>query len=263
MKDKIVLITGGARGLGAATAKKMAAAGAKVLITDLLQAESEATVASITKAGGEAFFLEHDVTDEARWAEVVEAIEARYGGLDVLVNNAGIASDGTPLATMTLESWRRVISVDLDSVFLGIKYAIPAMKKRLGVWQGGGSIVNISSIYGIVGSPGAAAYHAAKGGVRLLTKGAALELAPDKIRVNSVHPGFIETNMVKEGIRKMAALVPDISENEMMHEVAQRHPIGRMGLDTDIANAVFYLASEESSFMTGSEMVVDGGFTAQ
>lgn len=263
LDNKVALITGGARGLGGAMAHKMAAAGAKVLITDLLEEAGAETAEAIQNEGGTAIFMRHDVTDEGQWAAAIALAVDKLGGLDILVNNAGIASDGTPLEHLSLEAWRKVIAVDLDSLFLGIKHAIPPMRERAGQWAGGGSIINISSIYGIVGSPGAASYHAAKGGVRLLTKAAALELAPAKIRVNSVHPGFIETDMVREGIRKMAGAGLGIGENEMKQELTNRHPIGRMGVPVDIANAVLFLASDDSAFMTGTEVVVDGGYTAQ
>ena len=263
LDGKVALITGGARGLGGAMARKMAEGGAKVLITDLLDDDGAATVDAIQNAGGDAIFLHHDVTVEAEWEAAVKLALDRFGGLDVLVNNAGIASDGTPLENLSLKAWRKVIAVDLDSLFLGIKHSIPPMRDRAEMWPGGGSIINISSIYGIVGSPGAASYHAAKGGVRLLTKAAALELAPSRIRVNSVHPGFIETDMVREGIKKMAAAGLGIGENEMTQEIAGRHPIGRLGVPVDIANAVQFLASDDSAFMTGTEVVVDGGYTAQ
>lgn len=263
LDGKVALITGGARGLGGAMARRMAEGGAKVLITDLLDDDGAATVDAIQNAGGDAIFLHHDVTVEAEWEATVKLALDRFGGLDVLVNNAGIASDGTPLEQLSLEAWRKVIAVDLDSLFLGIKHSIPPMRARAEMWPGGGSIINISSIYGIVGSPGAASYHAAKGGVRLLTKAAALELAPSRIRVNSVHPGFIETDMVREGIKKMAAAGLGIGENEMKQEIAGRHPIGRLGVPMDIANAVQFLASDDSAFMTGTEVVVDGGYTAQ
>ncbi|MDO9459213.1 MAG: glucose 1-dehydrogenase [Alphaproteobacteria bacterium] len=263
LDGKVALVTGGARGLGGATAKLMAAAGAKVLITDLLDEVGAATVAGIEKAGGKAAYLHHDVVDEAGWEKAVKFAADTFGGLDILVNNAGIASDGKTLEETTLESWRRVIAVDLDSLFLGIKHAIPLLRARAGQWPGGGSIINISSIMGFVGMPGAASYIAAKGGVRLLTKAAALELAPSKIRVNSVHPGFTETDMVKGALKDLGARSGGVGENVMKDMITQRHPIGRMGVPIDIANAVCFLASDDSAFMTGSEVVVDGGYIAQ
>ncbi len=262
LDGKVALVTGGARGLGGASARMMAAAGASVLITDLREDVGAATVAEIKAAGGRAAFMRQDVTDEAGWVKVVKFAADTFGGLDVLVNNAGIATTGESLEETTLESWRHVIAVDLDSLFLGIKHAIPLLRARAGQWKGGGSIINISSIMGIVGMPGAASYIAAKGGVRLLTKAAAIELAPSRIRVNSVHPGFIETDMVAEGLKGLAAS-SGVGENAMKDMITSRHPIGRMGAPVEIANAVCFLASDDSAFMTGSEVVVDGGYTAQ
>ncbi len=263
LDGKVALITGGARGLGGATAKMMAAGGAKVLITDLLEEAGAATVAEIERAGGKAAFLRHDVTDEAGWQKAVKFAADRFGGLDILVNNAGIASDGKSIEQTSLESWRRVIAIDLDSLFLGVKHSIPAISARAGQWPGGGAIINISSIMGLVGMAGAASYIAAKGGVRLFTKAAALELAPKRIRVNSVHPGFIDTDMVRNGFKDLAARAGGIGENAIRDMITQRHPIGRMGMPIDIANAVCFLASDDAAFMTGTEVVVDGGYTAQ
>lgn len=262
LDGKIALITGGARGLGGATAKLMAAAGASVLITDLLDEVGAATVDEIKRAGGKAAFLHHDVVDEDAWIKAVKFATDSFGGLDILVNNAGIADTGKPIVDTPFEAWRRVISVDLDSLFLGIKYAVPALSTRAPKWPGGASIINISSIMGLVAMPNAAAYIAAKGGVRLLTKAAAMELAPNKIRVNSVHPGFTETDMVKSALKDLGR-GSGVGENMVKDMITARHPIGRMGVPLDIANAVCFLASDDSSFMTGSEVVVDGGYVAQ
>ncbi len=262
LDGKVALITGGARGLGGASAKLMAAAGASVLITDLLDEAGAGTVAEIEKAGGKAAFLHHDVVDEAAWIKAVKFATDTFGGLDILVNNAGIADTGKPIVDTTFEAWRRVISVDLDSLFLGIKYAIPALSARAPKWPGGASIINISSIMGLIAMPNAASYIAAKGGVRLLTKAAAVELAPNKIRVNSVHPGFTETDMVKNALKDLGR-GSGVGENMVKDMITARHPIGRMGVPMDIANAVCFLASDDSSFMTGSEVVVDGGYVAQ
>ncbi len=262
LDGKVALITGGARGLGGATAKLMAAAGARVLITDLLDEAGAGIVAEIEKAGGKAAFLHHDVVDEAGWVKAVKFATDTFGGLDILVNNAGIADGGKSIEQTTLEAWRRVIAIDLDSLFLGIKYAIPALRERASKWPGGGSIINISSIMGLIAMPNAASYIAAKGGVRLLTKAAAMELAPSKIRVNSVHPGFTETDMVKSALKDLGKGA-GVGENVIKDMITQRHPIGRMGVPMDIANAVCFLASDDSSFMTGSEVVVDGGYVAQ
>ena len=204
-------------------------------------------------------FMAHDVLQEDQWAATIAATKNAYGGLDVLVNNAGIAHNANTIEETSYEQWRKVVGIDLDAVFLGCKYGVGLMK------DSGGSIINISSIYGIVGSAGQAPYHAAKGGVRLLTKALAVELAQlgYGIRVNSVHPGFVGTDMVRDGLRQAVenGLMP--GENEAIEILTMQTPIGRLGVPRDIANAVLFLASEESAWMTGAELVVDGGYTAQ
>jgi NAD(P)-dependent dehydrogenase (short-subunit alcohol dehydrogenase family) len=248
---KVALVTGAASGLGAESARRLAREGAKVALTDLAAEAGQAVVDEIQAAGGAAMFLPQDVTDEARWGEVVEAVTQRFGRLDVLVNSAGIGSGGQPILEATLEGWRRVTSINLDGTFLGVRAAAPIMAAA-----GRGSIINLASILGKVGFPGAAAYCASKGGVTLLTKAVALELAPLGVRVNSVHPGFIETPMVLNAFRDSA------NENEMRDLIVSRHPVGRLGVPREIADAIVFLASDESSFMTGAELVVDGGYTA-
>lgn len=247
---KVALVSGGASGLGAESARRLAREGAKVMLTDIAPGPGQAVADEILAAGGEAAFLAHDVTDEARWIEVIAATVARFGGLDVLVNSAGIGG-GQPLLEATLEGWRRVTAINLDGTFLGLRHAAPVMAEA-----GGGSIINLSSILGKVGMPGAAAYCASKGGVAMLTKAAALELAAAGVRVNSVHPGFIETPMVTEAFRNSD------NGNEMRDMIISRHAMGRLGAPREIADAVVFLASDESSFMTGAELVVDGGYTA-
>jgi NAD(P)-dependent dehydrogenase (short-subunit alcohol dehydrogenase family) len=247
---KVALVSGGASGLGAESGRRLAREGAKVMLTDLAAERGQAVVDEILAAGGEAAFMTHDVTDEARWQEVVAATVARFGGLDVLVNSAGIGG-GQPLLEATLEGWRQVTGINLDGTFLGLRHAAPVMAQA-----GGGSIINLSSILGKVGLPGAAAYCASKGGVAMLTKAAALELAGAGVRVNSVHPGFIETPMVTEAFRTSD------NGNEMRDMIVSRHALGRLGAPREIADAIVFLASDESSFMTGAELVVDGGYTA-
>jgi NAD(P)-dependent dehydrogenase (short-subunit alcohol dehydrogenase family) len=221
-----------------------------VMLSDVAAEAGQAVADEILAAGGRAAFLTHDVTDERRWSEVVTATAERFGGLDVLVNSAGVGG-GQPLLEATLEDWRRVTAINLDGTFLGVRHAAPVMARA-----GRGSIVNLSSILGKVGFPGAAAYCASKGGVAMLTKAAALELAALGVRVNSVHPGFIETPMVVNAFRETE------NENEIRDLVVSRHALGRLGVPREVADAVVFLASDESSFMTGSELVVDGGYTA-
>lgn len=241
LAGKTVWITGAASGLGRASAIRCAEEGARLVVTDL-----EAPDDLAAELGGGAKAFQQDVTDEARWDEIAAAI----GEFHVLVNNAGVADRG-PLAETTLERWRFVTGVNLDAVFLGTRTAFRKMKP-------GGSVINISSILGIVGNAMVPAYCASKGGVRLLSKSAAVEAAQTGlgIRVNSIHPGYIETPMVMDNVRAM----PD--GNERLAQIAGKHAMGRLGEPDDIAYAVVYLASDESRFVTGTETVVDGGYTA-
>ena len=255
LAGKTAFISGGARGLGAEMARLLHGEGANVMVTDILEEEGHALVNDHENMS----FMAHDVLQEDQWAATIAATKEAYGGLDILVNNAGIAHNATTIEETSYEQWRKVVGIDLDAVFLGCKHGVGLMK------DGGGSIINISSIYGIVGSAGQAPYHAAKGGVRLLTKALAVELAQlgYGIRVNSVHPGFVGTDMVRDGLRQAVenGLMP--GENEAIEILTMQTPIGRLGVPRDIANAVLFLASEESAWMTGAELVVDGGYTAQ
>jgi len=261
LDGKIALVTGGARGLGAEIAKSFAEEGASVLITDVLEAEGAETARTL---GNKVSFLKHDVTNEAEWVATIAAIKDQFGGLDILVNNAGIAMGGRMEET-TLDDFRRVTSINLDGVFLGMKHAGPLIRERMGKWQGGGSIINISSVAGLVGLAGAPAYTASKGAVRLMTKSAALEYAQngETIRVNSIHPGFTETPMVDFTLDKMIEAGAAQNSDEAKALLTMAHPIGRLGVPRDIANAAVFLASDESAFMTGSELVVDGGLSAR
>jgi NAD(P)-dependent dehydrogenase (short-subunit alcohol dehydrogenase family) len=252
LAGKVALVTGAAMGLGAATARVLAREGAAVMIGDRDIAAGEAVAAAIVAAGGRAGFSAQDVASEADWAAVVAATTTMFGRLDILVNNAGISGGMLPLLEHSLDDWRRVMAVNLDGVFLGMRHCGPVMAA-----QGSGSIINLSSILGKVGLANAAAYCASKGGVLLLTKAAALEWASLGIRVNSVHPGFIDTPMVANALQNAE------NGNEMRDLLIGAHPIGRFGMPREIADAVLFLASEESSFMTGAELVVDGGYTAQ
>ncbi|WP_304168398.1 glucose 1-dehydrogenase [Phenylobacterium aquaticum] len=245
---KVALITGAASGIGAESARRLAREGASLVLTDMA---AEAGAALAAEIGSQALFIAHDVTDEAGWAAVVQTARGRFGRIDVLINSAGVASEGGPLLEISFESWRRILSINLDGTFLGMRAVAPAM-----VETGGGSIINLSSILGKVGLPGAPAYCASKGGVLMLTKSSALELAPLGVRVNSVHPGFIDTPMVA------GALHAAENGNEMRDMLISRHALGRLGLPREIADGIVFLASDESSFMTGAELVIDGGYTA-
>lgn len=260
---KIALVTGAARGLGAEAAKRLAAAGASVLLTDILDDLGRETTDAIIDAGGKAHYIHHDVTSQDEWEAAVAEAVSRFGGLDVLVNNAGIYFN-RPMSEISLEDWRLMMSINVDGVFLGCKTALPVIRERAGKWRGGGSIVNLSSVAGLIGAPGGSAYHASKGAVRLLTKSVAMEGAEGevKVRANSVHPAVIETNMSREVIDDMSSNT-GISDNEARELVTMLHPLGRLGLPEDIANAVVFLASDDAAFMTGAELVVDGGMTAR
>ncbi|MEW5703538.1 MAG: glucose 1-dehydrogenase [Pseudomonadota bacterium] len=246
MEGKVALVTGGAMGMGKAHSRLLAQEGAKVVVTDLAEKEGRAVVEGIKQAGGEAIFLPHDVANEGAWKAVVDKAIGEYGKVDALVNNAGILTY-KPIQDTSVEEFDRVLAINLRGVFLGCKHILPAMKKA-----GGGSIVNISSIYGLVGAPNAAAYQASKGGVRLITKSVAVEYASHRIRANSVHPGLIETPMTA-GINDD----PDLKKQVLGPTI-----LGRAGEPEEVANAVLFLASDESSYVNGAEIVVDGGYTA-
>ncbi len=244
---KVAIISGGARGQGAAEAKLLAQEGAKVVFGDLLDNEGKVVEAEIRESGGEATYVHLDVTKEADWRAAVDTAVKSYGKLDILVNNAGIMILGSIEETSEAD-WDRIMDVDVKGVFLGTKIAIPAMQRA-----GGGSIVNISSTAGLVGTAhGNVAYVAAKGAVRLFSKATALQHAQDNIRCNSLHPGTTETPFI----------LPALSDPGGRERLLSRIPLGRIGTAEDMAYGVLYLASEESSFVTGSELVIDGGFTA-
>jgi NAD(P)-dependent dehydrogenase (short-subunit alcohol dehydrogenase family) len=252
MNGKVALVTGAAMGLGAAAALALAREGAAVLLTDVADEPADAIVRAIRAEGGQAAFAHHDVTSEADWDAAVAQAKAEFGALHVLVNNAGISGGSNPLIGHDLAEWRRILSINLDGVFLGLRAA-----GRLIADSGGGSVINVSSILGKVGLAEAAAYCASKGGVLQLSKAAALEWAPLGIRVNSLHPGFIETPMLAEGLRRSE------NGNEMREMLVLAHPLGRLGVPAEIADAILFLASDESRFMTGAELVVDGGYLAR
>jgi NAD(P)-dependent dehydrogenase (short-subunit alcohol dehydrogenase family) len=255
LAGKGAIVTGGASGIGEACSETLAREGASVLITDIDDLRGKEVVVRITKAGGTAHYLRHDVREEAAWPGMIAEAEKRFGRLDIMVANAGIGIMA-PIAEMTLGDWQRQQAINLDGVFLSIKHAIPALKK-----QGGGSIVLMSSIAGLRGAPGLAAYSATKGGVRLLAKSVALEHAADNIRCNSVHPGIIATPIWEKiptgaaGNRSNAPIDPRERATGVV-------PLTRVGEAQDIANGVLFLCSESANYMTGQELVIDGGMTA-
>jgi len=248
LENKVALISGGARGMGAAEARMFAREGAKVVIGDVLEAEGRQVEAEINEVGGECLFLRLDVTSESDWQKAVETAVARFGKLDILVNNAGVVARGV-LEDTTSEEWDRVMNINAKGVFLGTKAAIPEMRKA-----GGGSIVNISSMSGMVGQPNIQpVYNASKGAVRIFTKSVAVQYAKEGIRVNSVHPGAVDTPMSAE--RQ--------ADPEAQRETIAHIPLGRTAQPEEVAYGVLYLASDEASFVTGSELVIDGGTIAQ
>lgn len=262
LDGKTALVSGAARGIGAAIAEALAQAGAAVLITDILERAGQETVERIRRAGGKAAFFQHDVTDEAQWQAAIACAEKEFGPLEVLVNNAGIETAAL-LSQCTLQDFSNVMNVNVNGVFLGLKHAVRAMSPG-GSSGRGGSIVNMSSAAGLVGTTGHIAYHASKGAVRLLTKAAAVECAQLQtgIRVNSVHPAIVGTDMGDNFIKHLVELklAPDTDTAAAAMKAA--HPMGHFGEPSDVAAAVLYLASPASKWVTGTELVPDGGYTA-
>lgn len=261
LAGKSALVSGGARGIGAAIARALAASGAKVMVSDILDDLGQATVQGIRAAGGQSEYVHHDVTVEAQWQAAVAATEQAFGGLDVLVNNAGIETAAL-LTQCSLEDFGHVMNVNVNGVFLGLKHAVRAMSPS-GTSGRGGSIINMSSVAGIIGTTGHIAYHASKGAVRLLSKAAAVECMQlgTGIRVNSVHPAIVGTEMGDNFVKHIVdlKLAPDFQTANTALKAL--HPMG-YGEPVDVANAVVYLASNASKWVTGTELILDGGFTA-
>ena len=253
LEDKVVIVTGGARGIGKAICEMFAREGARVAVTDIIDDEGQDLVDKITDNGGEALYLHLDTSQEAEVKQVFSQVSQRLGGIHVLVNNAGISGANEPTHRIDAEDWDKVININVKGVFLCTKHAVPYMQQN-----GGGSIINLSSIYGLVGAPDLPPYHASKGAVRLMTKTDALLYAGDQIRVNSIHPGFIWTPLVAD-----LGKASDGGVDDFRRQLDARHPIGHVGEPDDIAYGALYLASDESTFVTGSELVIDGGYTAQ
>ena len=257
LKDKVALVTGAASGIGRATAVLLAREGARVVATDISSAGEE-VAREIRAGGGQALFVAHDVTDEVAWHAVMSRTLESHGRLDVLVNNAGI-STSRPVTELLLAEWREQLAVNLDGVFLGIKYAVRTMRAG----GRGGSIINVASVSGLVGSPGTAAYSASKGGVRMLSKAVAMECAGDRIRVNAVFPGGVRTPIWQNADWWKGFVAKVGSEEEAWKKLEAASPLGRMAEPDDIAEAILYLASDASRYVTGSELVIDGGYTAR
>ncbi len=252
LEGKVALVTGGARGIGKAACEILARHGAAVLVTDVIDDEGKAVAATIAGQGGRSGYVHHDVASESDWSAAVDAAARTLGALHILVNNAGVARL-EDVEQETLEGFNRLIAINQTGAWLGMRAAVPHMRRA-----GGGSIINISSIYGAVGGSGnAIAYHASKGALRLMTKSAALRYAKENIRVNSVHPGFITTPMVAPFLEPV-----DGKPSPMLAYVQANTPMGRLGRPEEVANVIAFLAGDEASYMTGSEVYVDGGWTA-
>ena len=252
VSNKVALVTGGSLGIGRATAMLLAHEGAAVAVADVLGEPATQLIHDIHALGGCAYFYHMDVTSEEGVRETFQKVQREFGNVTILVNNAGVSGANKPTHELTVEEWDHVMDVNVKGVFLCTKYAIPQM-----LAAGEGSIINLSSIYGLVSAPDVPAYHASKGAVRLMTKTDALLYAPHGIRVNSVHPGFIWTPMVEAFLKEQGNLEQGIAA------VGALHPLGHMGEPDDIAYGVLYLASNESKFVTGTELVIDGGYTAK
>ena len=253
LSGKTAIVTGGAVGIGRACVERMAQEGAKVAIFDVLAAEGEALASDLAAQGHTVAFWRVDVTNETEMKAAIEAAVGQFGGLHVMVNNAGISGSPKPTDQVTEAEWDQVQAVNVKGVMFGTKHAIPHLRTA-----GRGSVINLSSIAGLIGVGNLAAYHASKGAVRLMTKNDAVTYAPEQIRVNSIHPGYIWTPMVENHLR---ATSPDLEAAKAA--AGSVHPIGHMGEPDDIAWAVVWLASDEAKFVTGAEIAIDGGYTAR
>lgn len=253
LENKVAIITGGSLGIGKAAAILLAKEGAKVAVTDILEKEGNEVVNEIRKNKGTAAYWHLDTSNENEVDNVFSDIKHTFGSINVLVNNAGISGINKPTHEITSEEWDKVMNINVKGVFFCTKHAIPYMKEA-----GAGSIINLSSIYGLVGAPDVPPYHASKGAVRLMSKTDALLYAPDNIRVNSLHPGFIWTPMVENHLKSTGGNL-----EEAKKATAALHPLNHLGDPDDIAYGILYLASDESKFVTGSELVIDGGYTAR
>lgn len=245
VEGKVAVVTGAGAGIGRATAAALAREGASVVVTDVATREGRETVEKVAADGGDALFLEHDVASEDDWTRVLAAAKEHFGGIDVLVNNAGIYFIA-PVTETTIEQWNRLFSINVTGTFLGAKHVVPYLAAR-----GGGSIVNLSSVAGLLGAAGHACYGASKGAVRILTKDLAAELGSENIRVNSVHPTYVRTAMADYGAAKAGKTLDELGRGMSV--------LGRLAEPEDVANVIVFLAADDSRYLTGAEFVVDGG----
>jgi len=264
LEGRVALVTGGLRGIGLACVERFLAEGAKVVLTDLDDPDSDHAGQTMAGLGEAASYVRANVTSEDNWSAVRDAVTDRHGKLHILVNNAGIDLTG-PIATTSLDGWRRIMAINVDGVFLGTRTFVPLMEKSGADVQGGASIINVSSIMGLVGMSEVSGYNASKGAVRMFTKSIALEFAEKRmpIRANSLHPGFVVTPLLKEGFQRWVDSGVADDPQVLVDMVAGKTPMGRLADPSELASAAFFLASSDSSYMTGAELVVDGGWTAQ
>jgi NAD(P)-dependent dehydrogenase (short-subunit alcohol dehydrogenase family) len=264
LSGKVAFVSGGLRGIGLACVERFLAEGAEVVLSDLDAADSNHAAATLAKLGQAASYIQANATSEEDWVSALNHVAERHGKLHILVNNAGIGPT-SPVEEMALDDWRRVMAINVDGVFLGVKTFTAMLAKSGAEVTGGASIINVSSMYGIVGAVDTSAYNASKGAVRLFTKGIALEFATKKmpIRANSLHPGMIETPMMDNGFQDVVDKGLAGSVQELKDHMISLTPLGRLGQPEDLAAGIFFLASADSAFMTGAELVMDGGWTAQ
>jgi NAD(P)-dependent dehydrogenase (short-subunit alcohol dehydrogenase family) len=264
LKGRVAIISGGLRGIGLAIAERYLAEGAQVVLSDLDGPENPFARETLARLGSAASYVSANVASEADWERLRKVVQDRHDRCDILVNNAGTDLHGA-VETLDLEHWRRLMAINVDGVFLGTKIFVPMLAAAGGQFHGGSSIINISSVMGLVGSAGVSAYNASKGAVRLFTKGIAVEFSTKKtpIRANSIHPGFVTTPLLQAGFQRWIDQGVVDNADVLVKTLSAKTPMGRLADPSEIAGAAFFLASEDSSYMTGSEVVVDGGWTAQ
>lgn len=264
LKGKVAFVSGGLRGIGLACVERFLAEGAEVILSDLDAADSGPAAEVMSRLGQAASYVQANVAKEADWQRARDTVIERHGNLHILVNNAGVDLTG-PVETLTMEGWRRIMDINVDGVFLGVKTFVPLMAESGTDFKGGSSIINVSSIMGMVGYSEVSAYNASKGAVRLFTKGIAVEFAQKKmpIRANSLHPGFVVTPLLNAGFQRWVESGFAEKAQDLVDAMAGQTPIGRLADPAELASAAYFLASEDSSYMTGAELVIDGGWTAQ
>jgi NAD(P)-dependent dehydrogenase (short-subunit alcohol dehydrogenase family) len=264
LKGKVAFVSGGLRGIGLACVERFLAEGAEVILSDLDPAANKSVSETMARLGQAASYVEANVAKEADWQRARDAVAERHGKLHILVNNAGTDLTG-PVETLTMESWRRIMDINVDGVFLGVKTFVPMMAESGKGFKGGSSIINVSSIMGLVGYSEVSAYNASKGAVRLFTKGIAIEFAQKQmpIRANSLHPGFVLTPLLQSGFQRWVDKGFAEKPQDLIDTMSATTPIGRLADPSELAGGAFFLASEDSAYMTGAELVMDGGWTAQ